>query len=593
MKIPKFFREFSKSHSEEEKDKYKKKMKERGKKYKEEQKDLKLEQRRKEEKLANTEQELTGFQLNLKKTERELQELTKQLDGINKTAISKILGIFKIKALESEIKKGKVNFDTFGFEAESAEMTIDELKRSLDDIQEQLKKSREDVEKETSEMMISFFERERKKWEDAPYTPEEIGKNFSEEHLVSLSLEDYALLLKRFPSEMVTHVTRQGVRDHVGHMWHSLGQDENHNSFIELIKDGRLKSTMSLSMKDDMSHKEFIKAFKLDRFDDAKEAHEYIETETNLNNQGIQSSYSDALSIHFATQEVADSYYGAETGNEIFVAYPSLHIDSQYYYQGNLREGGGGYWNDQWVWANEENGMDINAGIVFISGDAKVDPQTGSQYKISEEGFAKKNVGNMESLKELTESDYIKELFEELNSVEKVRGSRRGMYKNDSDFENARKIISEQMGVTDTTIQNILLDYDSVRSLDYLRSRKEKEDLDQRQTDIELYKILRSNQAIFERPDDTVSSKEYWEKYFDEHPDIKPSKIVYYKGGDPTQGLQQWKRDHGLMKSSESGELKSLGEIDVPKVTKGMERYKSLAHDAIDKYFDSEQQDAA
>ncbi len=593
MKIPNFFREFTKSQSEEEKKQYKKKMKKRGEQYKEEQKDLKLEQRRKEEKLANTEQELKDFRLNLKKSERELQELTKQLDGINETALSKILGIFKIKALESEIKKGKVNFDTFGFEAESAEITIDELKRALDDIQKQLKKSRDGVEKETSEIMIDFFERERKKWEDAPYTPEEIGKNFSEEHLASLSLNDYALLMKRFPSEMVTHVTRQGVRDHVGHMWHNLGQDEYHNSFIELITDGRLKSVMSIRMKDDMSHEAFIKAFHLDRFDDAKEAHEYIDRETNLNNQGTQSSYADALSIHFAAQEVADTYYGAETGNEIFVVYPSLHIDSQYYYRGNLREGGGGYWNDQWVWANEENGMDINAGMVFIPSDAQVDPENGSQYKIDKEGVAKRDVDNLESLTALIESDIIEELFEELCAVENVRSSRRGMYTYESDFDKAKKIIVEKMGISDITMTNILLDYTSVVSLGSLRSRKVNQHLEQRELDAGLDKILRSNQVIFERPDKTVASVEYWENYFDEHPEIKPSKIVYYKGGDPTQALQQWKRDNGLSKKSEPGELQQLEKSDTEKITKGMDRYKSLAHDAIDKYFDSEQQDAA
>ena len=93
--------------------------------------------------------------------------------------------------------------------------------------------------------------------------------------------------------------------------------------------------------------------------------------------------------------------------------------------------------------------------------------------------------------------------------------------------------------------------------------------LEQRELDMELDKILRSNQVIFERPDKTVTSVEYWENYFDEHPDTKPSKIVYYTGGDPTQALQQWKRDNGLSKQSEPGELKQLEKLDPDKVTDG------------------------
>jgi len=120
------------------------------------------------------------------------------------------------------------------------------------------------------------------------------------------------------------------------------------------------------------------------------------------------------------------------------------------------------------------------------------------------------------------------------------------------------KIIVEKMGIMDTTMTNILLDYTSVVSLGSLRSRKVNQRLEQRELDMELDKILRSNQVIFERPDKTVASVEYWENYFDEHPDIKPSKIVYYTGGDPTQALQQWKRDNGLSKQSEPGELKQL-----------------------------------
>ena len=99
---------------------------------------------------------------------------------------------------------------------------------------------------------------------------------------------------------------------------------------------------------------------------------------------GGSGSYMDKMAIHFATEEVADCYYGAEKGNEIFIAYPSAYIASQYYFQGKLNAGDSGYWNDQWVWANEERGIDLNTGLVFIPEEARVDRETGSRYELDE-----------------------------------------------------------------------------------------------------------------------------------------------------------------------------------------------------------------
>lgn len=63
---------------------------------------------------------------------------------------------------------------------------------------------------EAKTILENFYLEQKWKWEESGYAREDITKYFSEGNLTSLPLEDYALLLKRFPSEMVTHVTRQG-----------------------------------------------------------------------------------------------------------------------------------------------------------------------------------------------------------------------------------------------------------------------------------------------------------------------------------------------------------------------------------------------
>ena len=216
-------------------------------------------------------------------------------------------------------------------------------------------------------MLSDFYRQEKKKWVNSEYTTEEIAENFSEEHLASLSFDEYILLLQRFPREMVAHVTRQGIRDHTGHMFHTTGEGAYTNGFMRMVGDGRLRSPLGVYIMEAEKEKAVARYLRLDRFQTQDEAFQYLDTLTNDDRQSDSGSYVDRMAVHFATEEVADCFYGSEKGNEIFVAYPSAYIASQYYFSGRLRDGGGGYWNDQWVWATAERGMDLNAGIVFIT----------------------------------------------------------------------------------------------------------------------------------------------------------------------------------------------------------------------------------
>ena len=120
--------------------------------------------------------------------------------------------------------------------------------------------------------------------------------------------------------------------------------------------------------------------------------------------------------------------------------------------------------NDVFVWADERQGIDINAGITFIPKNALVDPENGSLYQRDAEGLP----------------------------------------------------IEEQV------------------------QEEEKN----------------PNHLYYKRAQSQVPSQEYWEKYFVEHPDQRPTKIVYYDTSlSPTEALWKWKEDNGIIKQGTSEAL--------------------------------------
>src|SRR3989338_8381337 len=296
---------------------------------------------------------------------------------------------------------------------ESANKTQESLNEQLDihttEI-EKIKKKLTEFEtppafKESEKILDGFYKNEKTKCAESEYSKEDITKYFSEEHLSSLSMDDYVLLMKRFPSEMVTHVTRQGVRDHVGMMYHTAGENEYLAGFMDMVEDGLLRSPLGIHLKEEQQEKAIAKYLHLDEMSSKQEAEERLYELVGVGSELNSGGYADKMAVHFATEEVADGLYGSEKGNEIFVAYPSAYIASQYYFSGQLNDGSGGYWNDQWVWANEERGMGLNAGLVFIPEEARVDRKTGSRYELDENKNPKKNLEYISSIKMVVDSD--------------------------------------------------------------------------------------------------------------------------------------------------------------------------------------------
>ena len=530
--------------------------------------------------------------------ERE-RALTEQLEAVSKleneitelstSRLGKILNYFQLRKLRADIVGGQ--------------KTYDELKQQQDtEISEQqgISEKLESEEtplalQEAKAMLGNFYKGQKEKWANSEYTKEDITKYFSEENLASLSPEDYAVLLKRFPREMVAHVTRQGIRDHIGMIYHSAGEGAYVDGFMKMVEDGRLRSPLGVYLVEGEKEQAIAKFLHLDSFKSKEEALNHLATLTNAR-QGEAGSYADRMAVHFATEEVADTYYGSEKGNEIFVAYPSAYIASQYYFSGQLNESGGGYWNDQWVWANEERGMDLNAGLVFIPEEAKVDKKTGSRYELDVNRNPVKNSEYQTAFRKVADSvdfhNFASQVMEITGKLNQHWDEPNLLPKNRELLEKLepfRQRLEQEFGITDQRLQHAILDYHNLFSLDIQKKNQEEGKEDSfSSVDSVIEGAMKQEGILFSEAKDTTSSKEFWEAHFAENPTKRPSKIVYYKGTDPTSALWQWRKEHGIGKKAgdkDVGFSERHVERSAPQAIAGLDRFKALSEKVIEDYF--------
>lgn len=531
----KFLKDFSKEHYQQERD------------------SLAREIREKRNENRQRESEKIERDVDLEKRLEEIVHLKDRIADFSENGLSKIMNYFKIKNLRSELGKKESSYD----QAEAKEILPPDLE-------------------EPRRMVDAFYSSQEKKWAKSEYSKEDIDKYFSEEHLASLSLEEYVLLMKRFPSEMVTHVTRQGIRDHTGHIFHNSGQGAFHNGFKNMIRDGKLRSPMGVHMVEVVKRETMEKYLELDRFEDENQALEYFLNKLNPRKQEDAGGYADAMAIHFAAEEVPDEYYGSERNNEIFIAYPSALVASKYKFFGQLNKSGGGYWNDQWVWANEGEGVDLNAGIFFIPERAQVNKETGSRYEIDERGNP---IVNNDLIAQISEI-YQKSDFQAFSAKAiEILGGRYS----EKDRDELEKEFEDKFGVSDVKVKEAMVDYGFLFHNKYGKF------------DEEVKKVLQGKGIYFKEAQNAISSKEYWEKYFSENPQQKPSKIVYYEGS-PSNAMYDWKKSNGLVKKSESSEIlfpENRVSKDSEEATLGIDRFRDLAVEVINDYYGAKEKSAA
>jgi len=403
---------------------------------------------------------------------------------------------------------------------------------------------------EAKKLITDFYAGERKKWAEAGYTPEDMQRYFSEENLSKLSLEDYALLMKRFPGEMVTHVTRQGIRDHAPMREHSAGLGEFHNSFVSMLADGRLRSSIGIALQEHTKEDAMVKFLKLDHIDDIlpevtwlsprEKALKMLEGDFYYSSSSSFDAYADRSSVHMAAERVLNSIYGGEQGNEIFIAYPSAYVATELLHSGDLTDRGGNEHNDKWIYTKDHEGMSLDAGIVFIPEDAPVDSQTGSRYKINERGLPtvpRQRIDEVLSAR-FNKKGFVQTFIQQLpwQMRQAPESERAGM---------AEEAFAE-FGITDPDAQKALLNTKLIEGLAKLWGTGDEEKEKYEKT---LSEYFHSNAVPFELAENTVSSREYWEKYFLEHPKHRPSKIVFYKG-NPSDALNEWRENSGIVKKT-------------------------------------------
>ncbi len=462
-----------------------------------------------------------------------------------------------------------------------------------------------------------FYEKEKQTWANADYAKEDIAQHFTEENLAALSIDDYALLMKRFPSEMVTHVTRQGIRDHTGMFFHSAGQDVFSHGFEKMLEDGkRLKSPLAVRLAEGAKDEAVIRAITPVTMNGAippesrEQALEYLHSMVN--------KYDDSASVHFAAEEVADNYYGSEKGNEIFMTYPSAFIASQYYsgHTDATMQSGDKMWNDVWVRDRDEKGMNLDAAITFIPKSARVDPRNGSRYEIGQDGAPARNEAAYQGLAALASHPEVASLGEQVNQIlgkvseELPPPSTWEKELNDTSLRGypykealqallpIRDKIKEITGITDDRILKSILESRSAGQVkpninDLAREFSQSENSGAKAgLDGAVNKILESSGARFLEAKNTVSSEEYWQNYFSEHTDLRPSKVVFYEGDDPSKALTAWKQKMGLTKTNKAENMGFAERrfTDTDGAGFGSDRFESMAQKVIDERFPEQEE---
>ncbi len=331
------------------------------------------------------------------------------------------------------------------------------LNESLGEIkQHKIDQIRSDYQKKFNEIMSN-----------CPLTSAEREKYLSTAALERMPLDDYLVLLRRLSGEAFYHVTRYGVRENTFMSTgggHTAGAGQFIDSFTPLLKDGNINSCTATIISDQTRAKEainsdFLKEAKASGLSVSEVVDKIISSYGSVN-------FLDRESAHFSYGRELHGMYGSEDNYKFYFYYPAEYILQNDFFistrESQLNVGRGYYYNaggieqqyNDFEVFNFGQGVPINAGILCISSDIPVDPETGSQYLL----------------------------------------------------ENGQPARDEAGG--------------------------------------------------FKKPDNTISSQEYWENYFKLHPELKPSKVVYgsfysssYKV-DPD--LENWARQKNIHRQADT-----------------------------------------
>ncbi|TSC89368.1 MAG: Uncharacterized protein G01um10145_525 [Microgenomates group bacterium Gr01-1014_5] len=543
-----------------------------------------------------------------------LENLGNTLEAINSLPsrwYDKVLNLYRIVKLNAQ----KGTESRVASELQKAEESLNEEESK---IEKELKIPGKDLELgEARRMLAGFYERQTKLWQEAPIDPKDL-EYLHESYLSKLNLDQYITLLKKFPSRFLTHVTRQGIRDHISH--HAVHHGDFIDGFVDILKAGKLDSVVSQIFRNGLKDEavaEFLGLERYKKYEEESLKRQYADEQmmgVYIRNMGTEPAmqfvkkkvrdetlssviqnpnspriFRDKSSIHFAFDWVADCYYGGESGNEIFFALPAVYAASELgltsgisrekeTYENFSRVEADG-WNDVWV-NGVKNGININTAIVFIPANTQVDRNTGSQYELDE------------NLKPVENSELINEVVKLMRRPDIVDYAKKSLLAHTADYEKVSDL-EELTGLKSDLLYIVARNLSTVRFLDELESRDPSIDpgggkqnyINNGGAYNEVRKMLSQGGYNFKLSSDTISSKDYWEDFFAKNPNLKPTKIVYYRGS-PERALDEFYKNNGLG-TGDAGKFSNVekGKLNDQEINDDYKRFMDIAKGVIERYF--------
>lgn len=516
------------------------------------------------------------------------------------TVVARLKKLFRIKDKSATDIQSEIGT----MEAEIEGLTTEAL--ALRGELEQLAKEQAEL-PDPEKMLEAYYA----KMETMPLSNAEKRELLRPEVLAELSTEEYIALWRRLNPHFLTHVTGQGFRDHNAAWFHSGGMHELCDGFRQTLQDEKLlRSPMGirdLRSRDETTIRSFLEGWAL-KVETKQEALDRLNAQLH-HSLASAPNYPNKTAVHFATQLVADDFYGGEKNNEIFFIYPSDAIASQYDFAFNGSEKDFTHpqsetmSNDVFVWPEspEKPGVPVDSGVVFLPKNTPVDPETGSKYASevkTVEGEEKRVMIEDEKLVKAF-INWASKLNDESPAIQAYKeyyAKRNDMWTSREDrqktcFEVFRREIME-LGFCEDAADNLIskiFGKDNIGAwayhgkLGWGASSPEEAALD----------IVKSASANWKRAENAITAKEYWERYFKQNPQYAPTHVIFYDG-EPTTAIYEFQQRHNIGQadtSEKEGELLGFDDRHVldmrkdPRANRGYDELVATAHRIIEEHY--------
>lgn len=432
-----------------------------------------------------------------------------------------------------------------------------------------------------------------------PISNEQKRDLLTPEILSNLSTDEYIALWRRLNPHFLGHITRQGFRDHTGGdvmVNHHGGYQEFVNGFVDVMKNGKNilppLSRLGLINREDSTIKSFLSEMLIENT--SKESAKDMFYKLLNSTMASAPKYPDITSTHFTAQIIADRYYGGESENEVFFVYPSDVLASQYNFafngwekdftkpQSELK------WNDVFVWSDPNSpGIPVDSGIVFLPENTPVDPDTGSRY-----ASEKKIIDGLEQRIMIEDINLVNSFLKWGETIDQQPFFKiYAKYKNEKNNSTKEEFRIEcQKSIVDD-LNKLNIPYNS---LNYIANNLMEKMYWRDSIDENLFREIIENSAInIKLAENTVSAKEYWEKFFENNPDLKPKHIHYYDG-DPTNAIYKFQQQNNIGRANTSntdGKLLGFDDMHIldmekdPRSNVGYDELIQKSNKIIDDYY--------